>query len=93
MENSVIPVVLKGSGYLRFFKDNNYIKFAIVISIPILLIAQYYLFKIGVFKPMVKGIEVSISNGDYIKDLDKFTIKLDEEVTLDSGNYITIPSY
>ena len=78
---------------MRFFKDNNYKKLAIVISIPILLIAQYYLFKIGVFKPMVKGIEVSISNGDYIKDLDKFTIKLDEEVTLDSGNYITIPSY
>lgn len=78
---------------MRFFKDKNYRKIAIVISIPVLLIAQYYLFKIGVFKPMVKGVEVSMVEGDYIKDLDKFVIKLDEEVTLSSGNYITIPSY
>ncbi|MGL5312797.1 MAG: hypothetical protein ACRC92_06090 [Peptostreptococcaceae bacterium] len=78
---------------MRFFKDKNYRKIAIVISIPVLLIAQYYLFKIGIFKPMVKGVEVSMVEGDVIKDLDKFIIKLDEEVTLSSGDYITIPSY
>lgn len=78
---------------MRFFKDKNYRKIAIVISIPVLLIAQYYLFKLGIFKPMVKGVEVSMVEGDVIKDLDKFIIKLDEEVILSSGDYITIPSY
>ena len=78
---------------MRFFKDKNYRKIAIVISIPVLLIAQYYLFKIGIFKPMVKGIEIEMVEGDYIQDLDKFVIKLDEAVTLSKGDYITIPSY
>lgn len=85
--------IQKGSGYMRFIKDRRYRAIAIVISIPILLIAQYYLFKFGIIRPMVKGAEVEIVDGDYIKDIDKFIIKLDETVTLSSGKYITIPSY
>lgn len=79
---------------MRHFKDNNYRKkIAIVISIPILLVAQYYLFKFGILKPMVKGVEIEMVEGDYIKDLDKFVIKLNETITLSSGDYITIPYY
>lgn len=78
---------------MRFFKNKNYRNAAIAISIPLLLIAQYYFFKIGVFKPMVKGIEIKMAKGDHIKDIDKFVIKLNEEVTLSTGKYIFIPSY
>ncbi|WP_042275217.1 hypothetical protein [Faecalimicrobium dakarense] len=78
---------------MRFIKDRRHRTIAIVLSIPILLIAQYYLFKFGIMRPMVKGVEVEIVDGDYIKDIDKFIIKLDETVTLSSGKYITIPSY
>lgn len=79
---------------MRIFKENNYRKIiTIVISIPILLVAQYYLFKFGILKPMVKGIEIQMVGGDYIKDIDKFIIKLNDTITLSSGNYVTIPSY
>lgn len=79
---------------MRHFKENSHRKkIAIAISIPILLVAQYYLFKLGILKPMVKGIEIQMVEGDYIKDLDKFVIKLNETITLSSGEYITIPSY
>ena len=46
----------------------------IIIIIPTILIAQYYLFKFGAIKPMVKGIEIEMENGDYIKDIDKFNM-------------------
>lgn len=85
--------IQKGSGYMRFIKDRRYKAIAIVLSIPILIIAQYYLFKFGIIRPMVKGAEVDIVDGDYIKDINKFIIKLDETVILSSGEYITIPSY
>ena len=65
----------------------------IIISIPILLIGQYYLFKIGIIKPMVKGIEIGIEDGDYIKDIDKFVVKLNDTITLTTGEYVVIPSY
>lgn len=80
---------------MRFFKDKNStnIAIAILIFVPLIIIAQYYFFKIGIFKPMVKGIEVQVVEGDSIKDIDKFVIKLDEDVTLSTGEYITIPSY
>ena len=78
---------------MRFFKNKNYRNAAIAISIPLLLIAQYYFFKIGIFKPMVKGIEIQMAEGDHIKDIDKFVIKLNKEVTLSKGEYIFIPSY
>lgn len=85
--------IQKGSGYMRFIKDRRYRTITIIISIPILLIAQYYLFKFGIIRPMVKGAEVEIVDGDYIKDINKFIIKSGETVTLSSGEYITIPSY
>ncbi|MGL6107118.1 hypothetical protein [Romboutsia sp.] len=79
---------------MRFFQDNSYRKkIAIVISIPILLVAQYYLFKFGILKPMVKGVEIQMVDGDYIKDLDKFVIKLNDTIILSSGEYVTIPTY
>ncbi|MGL5346184.1 MAG: hypothetical protein ACRDA3_02435 [Peptostreptococcaceae bacterium] len=78
---------------MRFLKNKNYRNAAIAISIPLLLIAQYYFFKIGIFKPMVKGIEIQMAKGDHIQDIDKFVIKLNEEVTFSTGEYIRIPSY
>ena len=42
---------------------------------------------------MVKGIEIEMENGDYIKDIDKFIIKLNDTVTLSTGDYVIIPDY
>ncbi|WP_195251504.1 Ig-like domain-containing protein [Romboutsia sp. 1001713B170207_170306_H8] len=78
---------------MRIIKDDKHRKLAIIIMIPVLLIAQYYLFKFGILKPMIKGVEIKIINGDYIQDIDKYVIRLGEEVTLSSGDYIKIPNY
>lgn len=78
---------------MKNIKGINYKLILVLISIPIILILQYYLFKFGVVKPMVKGIEIEMEDGDYIKDIDKFVIKLNDTVKLSSGNYIIIPSY
>lgn len=68
-------------------------KMIIIILIPLLLTGQYYLFKFGIFKPMIKGIEVEVKKGDYIKDIDKFVIKLNDTVELSTGKYVVIPPY
>lgn len=79
---------------MKNIKDINYkIIIMIIIIIPTILIAQYYLFKFGAIKPMVKGIEIEMENGDYIKDIDKFIIKLNDTVTLSTGKYVIIPAY
>ncbi|RDY24566.1 hypothetical protein CHF27_002685 [Romboutsia maritimum] len=78
---------------MRLIKDKNYRNLAIVISIPLLIIAQYYLFKFGVLRPMVKGVEIQIVDGEYIKDIDKYVVKLNDTLELSIGDYITIPSY
>ena len=79
---------------MKNIKDINYkIIIMIIIIIPTILIGQYYLFKFGAIKPMVKGIEIEMENGDYIKDIDKFIIKLNDTVTLSTGKYVIIPAY
>lgn len=78
---------------MDFIKNKKHLKIALIISIPLLLIAQYYLFKIGIIRPMIKGTEIKIIKGDYISDIDKYVVKVGEEVTLSKGEYITIPSY
>lgn len=78
---------------MRFTPDKKQIKLFIIISIPILIITQYYLFKFGILRPMVRGVELKISKGDYVEDIDQFVMKLNEEVTLSSGDYIYIPTY
>ena len=78
---------------MKLIEDKKYKAIAILISIPILLISQYYLYKFGIFRPMIKGAEIEIVSGDYIKDIDKYIIKLNETVTLSNGDYIKVPSY
>ena len=78
---------------MKFIKDKKYKIFIILISIPILFISQYYLYKFGILRPMIKGAEIEIVNGDYIKDIDKYIIKLNETVQLSNEDYIKIPSY
>lgn len=78
---------------MKSIKNINYKLITITISIPLLLIGQYYLFKFGVIKPMIKGIEVEVEQGDYIKDIDKFIIKLNDTVILSTGKYVVIPPY
>ena len=65
----------------------------ILVSLPILVFLQYFLFKFGVLSPIVRGIELKVVNGDYVTDIDEYTIKLNDKVKLSSGDYICIPSY
>ena len=78
---------------MRLIKDKNYRKVAIIIAIPLLIVAQYYLFKFGVLRPMVKGVEIQIVDGEYIKDIDKYVVKLNDTLELSKGDYVTVPSY
>ena len=85
----------KGRVYMKSIKNINYkvITIMVIIIIPILLISQYYLFKFGVITPMVKGIEIEMEDGDYVKDIDKFVMKLNDTVTLSTGEYVIIKYY
>ena len=74
---------------MKFFSK----KIILIILLPLVFILQYYFFKFGVIEPMVKGINIDIVDGDYVRDLDKFTMKLNDTVTLSSGEYVVIPSY
>ena len=76
--DSLEHYIPKGRVYMKSVKNINYkvITIMIIIIIPILLIAQYYLFKFGAITPMVKGIEIEMEDGDYVKDIDKFVILL-----------------
>jgi len=83
----------KGCDKMKIIDDKKYKKILILISIPILIILQYYFFKAGILRPMVRGVEINIVKGDYVTDIDQFVIKLNDEITLSSGDYISIPSY
>lgn len=78
---------------MKLIENKRYKMLIILISIPVLFIAQYYLYKFGVLSPMIKGAEIEIVNGDYIKDIDKYIIKLNDTIHLSDGDYIKIPSY
>lgn len=51
------------------------------------------MFSKGVISPIVKGVEIKIIGGNYIKDLDKYIIKLGDDVEISAGNYVKIPGY
>lgn len=78
---------------MKIIKNEKFMKVAIIISIPLLLISQYYLFKFGILRPMIKGVEIRIVEGEYISDIDKYVIKVDDTLDLSMGDFITIPSY
>lgn len=58
-----------------------------------MFISQYYLFKFGILQPQIKGIEISAVEGKYIKDIDKYVIKLNKGVIFSAGDYVKFPSY
>lgn len=51
------------------------------------------MFSKGIITPLVKGVEIKIIGGNYIKDLDKYIIKLGDDVEISAGNYVKIPGY
>lgn len=63
------------------------------ILIPLLFAGQYYFFKFGIISPMIKGVNIKIIQGEYIQDIDKYVVKLGDDVTLSAGDYIKIPNY
>lgn len=78
---------------MKIMKNKKFIGIATIILIPLLLITQYYLFKFGVLRPMIKGVEIQIVDGEYINDIDKYIIKLNDTLDLSLGDYIRIPTY
>lgn len=73
--------------------DKNKKLIALLIILPILLVGQYFMFSRGIISPIVKGVEIKIIGGNYIKDLDKYIIKLGDDVEISAGNYVKIPGY
>lgn len=65
----------------------------IILLIPVIFISQYYFFKLGIFEARIKGIEINAVKGKYIKDIDKYVIKLDKGVIFSAGDYVKFPSY
>lgn len=65
----------------------------IILIIPLVFISQYYLFKLGILSPQIKGIEINAVEGRYIKDIDKYILKLNENVIFSAGDYVKFPSY
>lgn len=78
---------------MKLIKNKKHRKIAMIISIPILLIIQFYLFKFGILSPMLKGVEIQIVDGEHIQDIDKYVVKLNDSVELSKGDYIKIPMY
>lgn len=77
---------------MKEFKKNKKI-ILLTIIIPLLLIGQYFMFSKGIISPLVKGVEIKIIGGNYIKDLDKYIVKQGDEVEISAGNYVKIPGY
>ena len=77
---------------MKDFNKNKKIILLIII-IPLLLVGQYFMFSKGLISPLVKGVEIKIIGGNYIKDLDKYIVKLGDEVEISAGNYVKIPGY
>lgn len=71
---------------------NKKITIALLIF-PIVFILQFFLFKNGIISPQIKGIEIDIVKGQYIKDIDKYVVKLNKDVIFSVGDYVKIPSY
>ena len=67
--------------------NNNHITYSPSIYFTILF------FKLGIFEPQIKGIEVNAVKGKYIKDIDKYVIKLNKGVVFSAGDYVKFPSY
>lgn len=65
----------------------------IVVLLPLLFFVQYYIFKSGAIPPMIKGVNIKIIEGEYIQDIDKYVVKLGDDVVLSAGDYIKIPGY
>nr|WP_288767562.1 hypothetical protein [uncultured Intestinibacter sp.] len=65
----------------------------IILVIPVIIISQYYLFKLGILSPQIKGVEITAVKGKYIKDIDKYVVKLNESVVFSAGDYVKFPSY
>lgn len=72
--------------------EKNKFYFCSIVIIAI-LIGQYFLFKYGIVSPLVKGVELRITKGEYIQNIDEYVIKLGDSIKVNSGEYIVIPPY
>ncbi|GIM33821.1 hypothetical protein [Paraclostridium bifermentans] len=78
---------------MNFWREKkNRFYFCSIVIIAI-LIGQYFLFKYGIVSPLVKGVELRITKGEYIQNIDEYVIKLGDSIKVNSGEYIVIPPY
>lgn len=78
---------------MNFWREKKNKIYFFILLIPLILIGQYFLFKYGAISPLVKGVELNISKGNYIQNIDEYIIKIGETVEVDSGSYVMIPPY
>lgn len=71
-------------------KKTKLILFLLVI---LTLVGQFFFLKLGILSPMVKGIEIQVIGGNYIKNIDKYVVKMGDTVTLSAGDYVLVPKF
>jgi hypothetical protein len=78
---------------MNFWREKKNRIYLIMIVVFIVSIGQYFLFKYGIISPLVKGVELKISKGNYIQNIDEYVIKLGDSIKVNSGDYLVIPPY
>ncbi len=68
-------------------------KIILFLLIVFTLVGQFFFLKLGILSPMVKGIEIQVIGGNYIKNIDKYVVKLGDTVTLSAGDYVLVPKF
>ncbi len=62
-------------------------------AVPIVLAILYSGLRFGYINPMVKGIDIHIIGGTFITNINKYVIKVGDEVNISAGNYIVVPEF
>ncbi|MDY4128614.1 MAG: hypothetical protein SOY18_07105, partial [Peptostreptococcus porci] len=65
----------------------------LIFILPILFIFLSIGLKHGYVMPMIKGIDIRIIGGTFITNLNKYVIKVGDEVNVSAGDYIVVPSF
>lgn len=78
---------------MNFWREKKNKIYFYSIIIATIFTGQYFLFKYGMISPLVKGVELRITQGDYIQNIDEYVIKLGNSIKVNSGEYIVIPPY
>lgn len=68
-------------------------KIFIVVALPVLIFCMYFGLKKGYISPMIKALDIKIIGGTFITNINKYVIKVGDEVNISAGDYIVVPKF